>query len=91
MQMGASVPALNSKTSEKERDCQERSQLAKQYDATIEAYTESVKAMMDVHEMEPRNAFQRVLEARNACETLRTALVDHEQQHRCANGHAASM
>lgn len=93
MQMGAGVPALNPTNTENalSQECQERSKLAEQYDATIEAYTESVKAMMEVHGMESRNAFQRVLEARNACENLRTALVDHERFHNCAREPLASM
>jgi hypothetical protein len=92
MHMGAGVPALNSNSANgRHKDCQERSRLVAQYDATIEAYTESVQAMMAIPGVDSRNAFQRVLEARSACETLRSALVAHEQQHRCANGRAASV
>ncbi len=93
MHLGAGVSALNSKNTENtlSQECQERSKLAEQYDATIEAYTESVKAMMEVRGMESSNAFQRVLEARNACENLRTALVDHERFHHCAREPLASI
>ena len=93
MHMGAGEPALNSHSENRPRHpkgCQERSRLVEQYDATIEAYTESVQAMMAIPGVDSQNAFQRVLEARSACETLRTAVAAHEQQHHCANGRAAS-
>ena len=73
-----------------QRSCLERSELEARFDATIEAYGESVRTLINLHTTESQNVFQRVLEARSACETLRTALADHETRHRCATGVAAS-
>jgi hypothetical protein len=100
METGAGLPAPNLEDSQPGKvivqpkgadlQCPERSKLVQQYDATVEAYTQSIKAMIELKDNDSGSAFQRVLEIRNACETLRTALKDHERDHKCATGAAAS-
>ena len=67
------------------RPCEYRSDLVKQYEATIETYAESVTAMMGLRGEELRDAFQVTLDVREAYETCRAALVNHELQHKCSS------
>jgi hypothetical protein len=101
--MGARVQSLNSEdppesqsrnrtrsNGSRTRNCDVRCKLEAEHDATMNAYTASVRALVELHDKEPSSAFQQVLEAREACDKLRAALAEHQKKHRCAAAEIAA-